>query len=671
MKFLFLFIISFFSLLSHADSLLEPISYIKPFDKNIVTKNIIFYNEAIDNFNNNKLDLTLISLDKIKPFKKEMKLNKHFVQFLIDNNKYFNETYSLFKDVNGFTYQKMYLNVHLFKLNNDKSVLLSNIDMFNKDKTTSSKEKILITKTYILLKDFEKAFYIFSSIKNINPYLYFKLAILNKKYNKALDALIPFLLDLEDKKIKTNDDLKIIAECEWIKVFLSLKRQKPYEFKNALETFFNNNQKIINYTLKNHPIFLKQNLDFITPSSIKKELQSYSNKSNFFHIENILYFAPFLKESLNNRVASKHLLNNVDTKSFSSNNLRKIDLMNILFSKKNIYTKTELYEKQVNNLLPDLETIEYFNLGLLFSKIKEYDKANIFFKKSFFKNNNPLAGIYYLAISKHLYKDSIKKTSLFSILEQISKNETFNDKPYIDLFLKTFITNKYVSNYKYYDKIYDVDNETIISKYILFLNTKNKHYFDNFYKTKSEFLFKQKFPYFNFLSMLFFNLDKSKYQFISSIQSKLPLKKHLFSNYPPLFGETYIKTIVASGFLNKIDNNINTNALYNKTYLRNMALLHKYKKDFLTSSSFYESFKESNKFVTYNDKLSYIYVNFNYDPNIGNMLMDYFRTDKELNLIKVIYFLQNNDLKFSFKLFKNGISENKFIIDIKNIEQGL
>ncbi len=147
------------------------------------------------------------------------------------------------------------------------------------------------------------------------------------------------------------------------------------------------------------------------------------------------------------------------------------------------------------------------------------------------------------------------------------------------------------------------------------------------------------------------------------------LNKNLFYKKSPIVGSTYISMLRMINFINldKYDFNINKKLIYNPSYLLNYTLYLAHKEKYNKSASVFESFmNKSNVPLSLDEKILYSFINFKSKKNIFNFLVQTDINNSELNLIKVIYYLNKSEYDLLSKFLFKGIKENLFLFYIEN-----
>ena len=446
---------------------------------------------------------------------------------------------------------------YLYKLTNDKKYIEEITTISTKAKRLTSHEKGLLVDTLILLKKYKYALDTALDTKNISK---LKIALLYIKLRDYANAKIY----LSKATVEAKGDVAK-NEVLWFQLFRRLKANDIVGLSDII-TKIDDRKRIfkINKKLKLELFFNKNKF---TP---KEYFHKITNLSYEKRLDFMYYFAPFIFEDYD--VMSKD-----ETKGFIMKNQNSISELNMMIKYNADFLNVIKYDpiKRVQMLQAmidekfDTKAYEYYNLGLCYAQIYDYNNAYRFFKKA-----------YDLDHGNKLY-------SVMTLLT-INKQNIFIDKVYKEFLVKNIVSKRgsysYISQYLY--KIF-ADGSVSLDKKRLTIKQKKSIFFRALYfldnvqnnkilKTEPLLVEFSKDPLVYLLSLIAREKDENEYVYISRIQDQLPkVYNNTFLKGSLVITDFYIDTLKALGLFNRTNFNIYNED--NPAFLRAKAIVKLYR----------------------------------------------------------------------------------------------
>ena len=446
---------------------------------------------------------------------------------------------------------------YLYKITNNKKYINEITKISDKSKRLTEHEKLLVIDTLILLKDYKKAFELAETTRNISKLkiamlsmklreydkakFYLEKALANAKGDKARNEVIWFQLY---RNLKANDTTNVVENILKIE---ERKRIFHTNKKLELELFFNKNK----FTAKEY--FDK----IIDPS--------FDLKLDFAY-----YFAPFIFEDydeMNVNETNGFIIKNKDS-IHELNTMIKYNSDFLKVIKENPIKRVQLLQTMIDEKF-DTKAYEYYNLGLSYAQIYDYNNAYKYFKKAYnLDHGNKLYSVMTLLTTK---KFNINEDKVF--LELLQKNVLSKSGQY-----------EYLSKYMYkvfLDPLVSLDKNKLSVKQQKSIFFRALYFIDNL---KNEGIMKNspllveydKDPLVHLFSLVAREKNENEYIYISRIQDELPkVYNNSFLTGSLVITDYYINVVKALGIFNRIDFNIEDN--YNSSYLRTKAIIQLYK----------------------------------------------------------------------------------------------
>ena len=444
------------------------------------------------------------------------------------------------------TYEYISACYYLYQIKKDRKYLETIIDITKKYKNLSEHSKRMITDTYIILKDYEKALKILNSMEF--P-MELKKAILYIKIKDYVNAE----RFLEKAKNETFNQQKI-DQIYWLMIFRDLKANELAKLKEhlselnsrkenfrvnldyPLEIFFNKNK----YTAK-------QYLEFVTKFDTDR-------KKDF-----MFYFSPFIFSD------NQEILYDI-SKGFifkDKQNVQSLENM-VAYNSKFIDIIQEDPIIRVNKLKSfiqdDSNSYVYYNLALCYAQINDFHNAYQYFSKAY--KLNPGNKLY--AVMTLISADKIgKKIKDFEYIEQNIKSKEGMYKYFGQMLYKIFINNNF-------DISFDPLNyqSTIFFKALDYLVKLDENKID---LTHPLFVDHYKDPLVYLMQFTIRRNGENDYNYFARLQDNIPLKiNNNFLEGPLIITKFYIDLLKGIGLFYKAD--LSINAKQSPSYLKTKAL---------------------------------------------------------------------------------------------------
>ncbi|MEA2016943.1 MAG: hypothetical protein U9N59_00725 [Campylobacterota bacterium] len=446
---------------------------------------------------------------------------------------------------------------YLYKLTNDKKYIEEITSISIKAKRLTAHEKILLVDTLILQKKYKYALETALTIKTISK---LKIALIYIKLRDYTNAK----MYLEKATVEVKGDIAK-NEVLWFQLFRNLKANDMVGISDTIVKI-EDRKKIfkINKELKIELFFNKNKF---TPKEYFEKITdlSYDQKLDFMY-----YFAPFIFEDYD--VMSKD-----ETKGFIIKNQNSISELNMMIQynadflnvvKFDSIKRVQMLQAMIDEKF-DTKAYEYYNLGLSYAQIYDYNNAYKYFKKAYdLDHGNKLYSVMtFLTIKRlNIFVDKVYKE--FLVKNIMSKNGSYN----------------YISKYLY--KIFE-DSSTKLDKKRLTVSQKKSIFFRALYflsnvkkngilKTEPLIVEFSKDPLVYLLSLIAREKNENEYLYISRIQDNLPkIYNNTFLKGSLVITDYYLDTLRALGLFNRTDFNIEDENT--PSYLRTKAIVSLYR----------------------------------------------------------------------------------------------
>lgn len=523
---------------------------------------IVKFNTAVLNLEQGKY-LKAISLFKesSKILKIASFLNIGIAYYKLDSEKnsylYLKKIYDLKELQYKDKYSYFSAAYYLYKITKDKKYINEITKISAKAKRLTEHEKLLVVDTLILQKRYKYALDLLKDSENPSK---LKIALLNIKLKNYANAKAN--LDKAYIDAKGDDDKNDIL---WLKVFRDLisndlanltedivkieERKKIFDTnKNMkLELFFNKNK----FSSKDY-------FDKITKFSLDRKLDF------------VYYFAPFVFEDYD-RIDIDSIKSFIIKDQNSINELNMMVKYNADFLK--IIKLDPIHRVQVLQEMIDLKydtnPYEYYNLGLAYAQVYDYNKAYKNFKKAYsLEHGNKLYSVMTILTAKKL-NFTINKTEKEFMVSNISSKKG---------------TYKYLAKYLY--KLFEdptlkldakdltnAQKKSIFFRALYFLENVDKNGINVTEPLLVEF---SKDPFVKLLTLVSRHENENDYLYISRLQDELPkVYNNNFLKGSLVITDYYLDTLRALGIFYRTDFHIDNEL--SPSYLRMKAIIELYK----------------------------------------------------------------------------------------------
>ncbi|MCK5111558.1 MAG: tetratricopeptide repeat protein [Arcobacteraceae bacterium] len=453
-------------------------------------------------------------------------------------------------------YSYMSAAYYLYKLTNNRIFIDEIINLTKNKKRLNEHTKRLVVDVYIELKEYKKALKVLESMEYPVTLKRALLYIKTKDYGKAMIYLTQALT------LSVNDDIhnKIL----WLKVYTDLK--------------VNNFARLVD------DLRLIEKRKRIFRTHLDMPLKLYFNKNKFSHKE---YFDKVIKFDINRKIDfifyfSPYIFADNDEIQFGTNkafilrdqnNIDDLDQMIeynaalIKIIKDDPIQRANKLQKLIDQNY-DTHPYEYYNLGLCYAQIDEFQKAHKYFTKAYnLQKANKLFAAMSL-ISADRMNLNIRKENREKIANNIlSKNGVYNY--YGQYIYKVIYDNEYIPNE---DALFTKYKKSIFFRSLYFLDSVNKKGIMSDEPLLVEF---DKNPLVHLLKLISRKNDETDYVYISRIQDNIPtIYNNFFVKGPMIISRYYIDALKAVGMFQVADLNIDLDT--SATYYRTKALVQLY-----------------------------------------------------------------------------------------------
>lgn len=445
---------------------------------------------------------------------------------------------------------------YLYKITNNEEYIKEITKVSQKSKRLTEHEKLLVVDTLILQKKYQEAFELAEGTKNISQLKVAMLCIKLRNYDKA-----KFYLEKAHNEAKGD---KAINEVMWFKLFRNIKANDISSINDNIATI--DERKKIFHTNNDLGLELFFNKDKFTA---KEYFDKITNPSFDLKLDFAYYFAPFIFEDYD-------AMNINETNGFIIKNKDSIHELNMMIDynskflkviKEDPIKRVQTLQKMIDEKY-DTKAYEYYNLGLSYAQIYDYNNAYKYFKKAYtLDHGNKLYSVMTFITTK---KFNVSEDKVF--LEFLEKNILAKSGSY-----------EYLATYMY--KIF-IDSTRKLDKTKLSLSQKKSiffralHFIENL---KSDGIMKNapllvefdKDPLVHLFNLIAREEGENMYLYISRIQDELPkVYNNMFLNGNLVITDYYIDTVKALGIFNRTDFNITNNK--KPAYLRTKAIIQLY-----------------------------------------------------------------------------------------------
>ena len=445
---------------------------------------------------------------------------------------------------------------YLYKITNNKDYIKEITKVSQKAKRLTEQEKLLVVDTLILQKEYKKALKLAEEIKNISKVKVAMLCIKLRNYNKAK-------LYLEKAFVFAKGD-KAKNDVMWFKLYRNIKDN---DIVNLTEDILKiEERKKIFHANKRLPLELFFNKDKFTA---KEYFDKMTNPSLDLKLDFTYYFAPFIFEDYD-------VMNVNETNGFIIKNKDSIHELNMMIEynskflkiiKEDPISRVEKLQKLIDEKY-DTKAYEYYNLGLTYAQIYDYNNAYKYFKKAYnLDHGNKLYSVMTLITMKKFNINEDKVFLEFLDKNIVSKNGTYN---YLAKYIYKIFINSSVKLDK--TKLSRKQKKSIFFRALYFLDNIE----ENGIRKNSPLIVEyKKDPLVYLFSLIAREENENEYLYISRIQDELPkIYNNIFLKESLIITDYYITILKALGIFNRTDFNIENNK--SPSYLRTKAIIQLY-----------------------------------------------------------------------------------------------
>ena len=445
---------------------------------------------------------------------------------------------------------------YLYKITNDKVYVNNIIKVAVKAKRLTQNEKNLVIDTLILQKKYK---YALDMIKDTKHQSDLKIALLHIKLRNYIKAKI--YLDKAWAKAKSDKDKNTIL---WFKIFRNLKSN---DLANLVENILLiEDRKKIFYINKKMPLELFFNKNkFVAKEYFDRIIKFSSDRKYKF----MYYFAPFIFEDYD-------AMDMDVSKSFIIKNQNSIGELNMMIKynadflkviKLDPIKRTQVLQDMLSQKY-DTNSYEYYNLGLCFAQIYDYNSAYKYFKKAYnLDHGNKMYSVMTFITAKKLGIKMDKAQKDFMIKDIMSKKGSYR-------FLAKYLYKLFEdSSIELNPKLLTLkQKKSIFFRALYFLENINKN---GILETEPLLVEFDKDPLVHMLNLVARQKGENDYLYISRIQDKIPkIYNNIFLKGSLVITDFYLDTLRALGLFDRVDFNIDKEL--SPSYLRLKAIVQLY-----------------------------------------------------------------------------------------------
>ena len=544
---------------------------------------------------------------------------------------------------------------YLYKITNNKKYINEITKISDKSKRLTEHEKLLVIDTLILLKDYKKAFELAETTRNISNLKIAMLSMKLREYDKA-----KFYLEKASANAKGD---KARNEVIWFQLYRNLKAN---DTTNVVENILKiEERKRIFHTNKKLELELFFNKNKFTAKEYFDKIidPSFDLKLDFAY-----YFAPFIFEDydeMNVNETNGFIIKNKDS-IHELNTMIKYNSDFLKVIKENPIKRVQLLQTMIDEKF-DTKAYEYYNLGLSYAQIYDYNNAYKYFKKAYnLDHGNKLYSVMTLLTTK---KFNINEDKVF--LELLQKNVLSKSGQY-----------EYLSKYMYkvfLDPLVSLDKNKLSVKQQKSIFFRALYFIDNL---KNEGIMKNspllveydKDPLVHLFSLVAREKNENEYIYISRIQDELPkVYNNSFLTGSLVITDYYINVVKALGIFNRIDFNIEDN--YNSSYLRTKAIIQLYKDKPEDSIKIIEDLQ--NKYNLQSIDSYYILIAALFSSGQAELAyarlteIEFLYKDKDAKFLSGIRLIQDMKLNTAPQYFRNKLKGKLVDIRLNNFDNFL
>lgn len=459
---------------------------------------------------------------------------------------YLNNIYEYKEAAFSHTYSYISACFYLYQIKQERVYLETIIDITKKFKNLTEHSKRMVTDTYIILKDYEKALKVLNSM---DFPMNLKKAMLYLKLDDYVNAE-QFLIKAKEETYNQER----IDQILWLMIFRDLKSNQLEKLKEHLdelnqrkETFKVNLKYPLEIFFNKHKFSTKEYLNFVTKFD-------HSRRLDF-----MFYFAPFIfsdKEEIMYDLSKGFIFKD-------KQNVESLEQM-VAYNSKfiNVLKEDPIIRaiKLKSFIKDDSHSYTYYNLALCYAQIHDFHRAYEYFTKAYKLNpGNKLYAVMTLITANKINK----KVKDVDYIEQNIKSKGGMYKYFGQKLYKLYVNeasgiefeplhyNQTVF-YKALDYIAKLDEEKVDLNHPLLV----EHYKD---------------PLVYLMKSVYRKSDENDYQYFARLQDNTPLNiNNNFLEGPLVVTQYYIDLLKAIGLFYKAD--LDLEGELSPSYLRTKAL---------------------------------------------------------------------------------------------------
>lgn len=436
---------------------------------------------------------------------------------------------------------------YLYKITKDDTYLEKLAKAARVAKKLDQQSLLLLVDAYISLGEYKSAVDILSQDPNADN---FKMAILYLKMNNYQKAGLYL-----KKAQSTTHQKKMKDKLYWVNIYYDLKTNNIIKLGEDLK-YIDANKRGFTAHVEN-PIRLIFNKK-------KYSTSEYFEKINNFdfdrQVDFLFYFSPFILSD-NEEIFYDSAQGYINSKQ---NNLQALDkMLNYNANLLKVIKKDPIERVFVLQQLAktDTKSYIYYNLGLSYAQIDDFQKAHFYFKKAFrLKPGNKIYAALTLISAKKINLVLKETQYIIGILQSpVGLYNYYGQQLY-----KFFIDPKFLITSKPDDAKY---KSTIYARALEFMVNLHKQGVD---KNSPLLVYHKKDPLVYLLSLIAKDKKESDFAYITRLQDNTPLKlNNNFLAGPLVISKYYFDILKATALFARADLNIVNNS--DPSYLRTRA----------------------------------------------------------------------------------------------------
>ena len=387
-----------------------------------------------------------------------------------------------------------------------------------------------------------------------------KIALLYIKLRNYSQAKV--YLDKAFHKAKADKDKNTVL---WFKVFRDLKSN---DLANLVEEILSiEERKKIFFINKKLPLELYFNKEKYLAKEYFDKITKFTSDRKY---QFMYYFAPFIFEDYD-------AMHRDVSKSFIIKNQNSIGELNTMVQYNADFLKVIKLDpiqrtqvlKEMLDLKYDTNSYEYYNLGLCYAQIYDYNNAYKYFKKAYsLDHGNKMYSVMTFLTAKKLGLKIDKIQKNFIVKDIMSKKGSYR---YLAKYLYKLFEDSSIKLNP--DLLTHKQKKSIFFRALYFLENIDKN---GILETEPLLVEFDKDPLVHMLNLVARQKDENDYLYISRIQDKVPkIYNSIFLKGPLVITDFYLDTLRALGLFNRVDFNIDKEL--SPSYLRLKSIVHLYR----------------------------------------------------------------------------------------------